>query len=122
MIFMLFDNKTRSGVSINEKLAEELHKQLIKNFTNERVYARLEYSIWAANLAKMRSLFSKNGNVMYLLYVIDVLTKYGWVKPLKYKRIKTVLNAIVEIVHESNCKPNKLWVDPGKKFDNKIMQ
>ena len=31
----------------------------------------------------MESLSSKNKNVVYLLCVIDVFTKYAWVKPLK---------------------------------------
>ena len=54
--------------------------------------------------------------------VIDVFTKCGWVKPLKDKRGKTVLNAFIEIVNESNRKPNKLWFDQGTEFYNKLMQ
>ena len=37
------------------------------------------------------------------------------VKPIKDK---TVLNAFIEIVNESNHKPNKLWVDQGREFHN----
>ena len=70
----------------------------------------------------MESLPSKNENVKYLLCVIDIFTKHAWVKPLKYKKSKTVLNAFMEIVNESNCKPNKLWVDQGRHFYNKLMQ
>ena len=29
---------------------------------------------------------------------------------------KTVLNVFIEIVNESNRKPNKLWVDQGKRI------
>ena len=36
----------------------------------------------------------------------DVFTKYVWVKPLKDKKGKTVLNIFNEIVNESNCKQN----------------
>ena len=50
----------------------------------------------------MESLSSENKNVKYLLCVIDVFTKYAWVKPLKVKKGKTVLNAFIEIVNESN--------------------
>ena len=57
---------------------------------------------------------SKNKNVKYLLCVIDVFTKYGWVKPLKDKKGKTVFNAFIEIVNESDRKPNKLCVDEGR--------
>ena len=65
---------------------------------------------------------SKNKNVKYLLCVIDVYSKYAWVKPLKDKRGKTVLNAFIETVNESNRKPNKLWFDQGREFWNKVMQ
>ena len=58
----------------------------------------------------MESLPSKKKNVKYLLCVMDVFTKYAWVKPLKGKKGKTVLNAFIKIVNESNGKPNKLWV------------
>ena len=57
-----------------------------------------------------------------LLCVIGVFTKYAWVKPLKNKKGKTVLNAFIKIVNESNRKPNKLWVDQGREFYNKLMQ
>ena len=56
----------------------------------------------------MESLFSKNKNVKYLLCVIDVFTKYAWVKPLKDKKGKTVLNAFIEIMNGCNCKPINL--------------
>ena len=59
----------------------------------------------------MESLSSKNKNVKYLLCAIDVFTKYAWVKPLKDKNGKAVLNDFMEIVNRSNRKPNKLWVD-----------
>ena len=59
----------------------------------------------------MGSLSSKNKNAKYLLCVIDVFTKYAWVKPLKDIKAKTVHNAFIETVNESNGKPNKLWVD-----------
>ena len=44
------------------------------------------------------------------------------VKPLKYKKGKTVFNAFIEIINKFNCKPNELWVDQGIKFCNKLIQ
>ena len=70
----------------------------------------------------MKSLFSKNKNVKYLLCAVDVSTKCEQVKPLKDKKGKTVLNGFMEIVNESNCKPNKLWVNQGRELYNKLMQ
>ena len=70
----------------------------------------------------MESLSTKNKNVKYLLCVIDVFTKYTWVKPLKDKKDKTVLNGFIKIINGSNHKPSKLWVDQGREFYNKLMQ
>ena len=51
--------------------------------------------------------------------MIDVFTKYAWVKTLKNKKVKIVLNASIEIVNESNRKPKE---DQGREFYNKPMQ
>ena len=53
----------------------------------------------------MESLSSKNKNVKYVLCVIDVFTKCTWVKPLKDKKGKTVLNfqAVIETVTVLSC-------------------
>ena len=53
---------------------------------------------------------------------MDVFTKYALVKPLKDKNGKRILNVSIKIVNESNCKPNKLWIDQGRKFHNNLMQ
>ena len=107
-----FDKKTGSGVSLNEKLAE---------IKRRKVYARFKDNIWVADLAEMGLLSSKNENVKYFLCVINIFTKYTWVKPLKDKG-KTVLNANIEIVNESNSKTNKSWVIQVREFYNKRIQ
>ena len=121
MIYKFVDKKTGFGVSVNEQLAEELHKPAIKKFTRRKVYTRFRDNIWAADLAEIVPLSCKNKNLKYLLCVIDVFTKYSWVKPLKDKKGKAVINAFIEIMNQSNRKPNKLWVDQGKEFYNKLM-
>ena len=70
----------------------------------------------------MESLSSKDKSVKYLLCAIDVFAKYAWVNTLKDTKGKTVLNAFIETANESNRKPNKLWVDQGREFYNKLMQ
>ena len=62
----------------------------------------------------MESLSSKNENVKYLLYAIDYFTKYAWVKTLKDKNGKPVLNVFIDILNEPNRKPNTLQVDQGR--------
>ena len=54
----------------------------------------------------MGTLSAQNKNVKYLLYFIDLFTKYAWVKPFKDKKCKIVLNAFIETVNKSNRKLN----------------
>ena len=87
---------------------------MIKKVKKRKVYTWFNENIWAADLAEMESLSSKKVGVKYLLRVIYVFTKHVWVKPLKDKRVKTVLYGFVDKVNKSKRKPNKLWVDQGK--------
>ena len=34
----------------------------------------------------------------------------------------TITNAFQKILDESNCKPNKIWVDKGSEFCNRSMK
>ena len=52
--------KTGSGASVNEEVAQELHRPVIKKIKRKEVYARLKDNIWAAHLAEMGPLSSKN--------------------------------------------------------------
>ena len=62
--------------------------------------------------------FSKfNRGIKYLLTLIDVFSKYGWLIPLKDKTGKSVASALKTIFKER--KPEKMWVDKGKEFYNK---
>ena len=101
-----FDKKTGLGIYVNEQIAEELHKLIVKKF-KRRDFVRFKDNIWAADLAEMWSLSSKNKDFKNLCF-INVFTKYASVKPLKDKDVKTVLNNFTKIVNKSNRKPNKL--------------
>ena len=109
-------------MTVNEPLVEELHKRVIKKFKRRKVYARLTSYITIADLAEMESLSPEDKNAKYLLLHRCFSTNIRGLNLLKYRKGKTVLNAFVERVIESNRKQNKLWVDRGRKFYNKLMQ
>ena len=73
--------------------------------------------IWAADLADMTALNKDNEGINFLLLVIDIFSKYGWIIPLKNKKGETVANALKTIFKER--KPEKLWTDKGREFYNK---
>ena len=63
--------------------------------------------------------FSKwNNYVRYLLMVIDVFSKFGWIEPLKNKKGETVVKAFNKIL-KTGGKPKYLWSDKGVEFYNK---
>jgi len=66
--------------------------------------------------------FSKwNKGYRYLLTVLDVFSKYGWIVPLKDKKGETVTEAFKTIIKEGR-KPDYLWTDKGKEFYNKHLR
>ena len=54
--------------------------------------------------------------------MLDVFSKYAWVKPIKNKTSDTVAKAFKEIFNESNRRPKKLWTDRGGEFIGLIDQ
>ena len=59
--------------------------------------------------------------VRYLLTVIDVLSKYTWVRPIKHKTGAELLKAFESIVAEGRCL-QMLQTDKGKEFYNGTLQ
>ena len=98
-------------------LAEELHKPVRRKFKRRRVLVSGIDKIWAADLADMQAFSKLNRSIKYLLAVIDVFSKYGYLIPLKDKTGKSVASALKTIFKER--KPEKMWVDKGKEFHNK---
>jgi len=83
------------------------------------VYVNGIDKIWAADLVEMQAFSKFSRGVRYLLTVIDVFSKYGWMLPLKDKTGKSVADAFKEIFKKSKRKPEKLWTDKGREFYNK---
>ena len=64
-----------------------------------------------------------NKGFRFLLYVIDIFSKYAWVVPLKDKKGISIVNAFQKILDKSmelhsERKPNKIWIDKGSEFYN----
>ncbi|XP_060074101.1 uncharacterized protein LOC132553836 [Ylistrum balloti] len=101
-------------------LAEELHRPVRKKFERRRVRVNGIDEIWAADLVDMQAFSKFNRGTKYLLAVIDIFYKYGWLVPLKDKTGKSVAAALKKIL--KGRKPKKIWVDKGKEFYNKDVQ
>ena len=91
-----------------QQLAEELHKPMLRDFTRRRVIVNQIDEIWSADLVDMHN---------YLLTVIDVFSKYGWIK----KKGETETKAFKTIFKEGR-QPQCVWIDKGKEFYNKHLK
>ena len=106
----------------NVKLADELHKPVIKKFSKRKVYSSFKGNIWGVDLADIQLLSRQNKGIKYLLCVIDLFSKYAFVVPLKDKKGASVVKGFEKIVNESGRRPNKIWVDQGSEFYNKVFK
>ena len=92
MVYKFFDKKTADGgINMdvnNEKLAEELHKPIIRKLKKGTVYSGFKDNIWGANLADMQLTRKFNEGFRFLLCVIDIFNKYARLVPLEDKNIK----------------------------------
>ena len=107
---------------LQKKLTEELHKPIIKNIKKRKVHSPFKDNIWGADLADMQLISNFTKGICFLLYVIDIFSKYTWVIPLKDKKAITINNAFQKIFNRSNCKPMKIWVDKDIEFYNRSIK
>ena len=103
-----------------EKLADELLASIRRNFTRWRVIVNHIDEIWASDLVEMQKFSKWNKGYRYLLMVIDVFSKYGWIIPLKDKKGESVTKAFETIFRDRE--PQYLWVDKGKEFHDKHLK
>ena len=96
-----------------------MHKPVIKKFEKRKVYSSFKDNIWGVDLVDMQLLSKQNKGINYLLYVIDLFSKYAFVVPIKDKRGVSIVNALEKKIEQFNRTPNKMWVDQGSEFYNK---
>ena len=78
-----FFDKTSVGSGVNThaynkiQRSEELHKPIIKKIKNRTVYSKFKDNIWGADLADMQLLSKFNKRFRFLLWVINILSRYA---------------------------------------------
>ena len=99
--------KHRLGMGVwSNQLANELHKPVRRRFDKRSVFAKQVDDLLTADLFDMSPFFRLNKGYKYLLTVIDVYSKYGWIVPLKTKTGKEVAQAFLKLFR--NGHPRRL--------------
>ena len=127
MAYKFFDKKSAgSGIKsenmLNQELAEELHKRIMRKLEKRKVNSSFKDNSWGADLAYMQLISKFNNGTRFLLCVIDIYSKSAWVIPLKDEKGITITNAFQEILDESRRTPDKVQVDKGSEFYNRSMK
>ena len=105
---------------LRSQLTYTLHAPARKNFIRNRIVVFKIDEEWEADLVEMQEFAKENNGYRYILTIIDVFSKYAWVKPIKNKTGKLVSEAFAEVFNER--KPDSLRTDKGKEFMNSELQ
>ena len=75
-----------------------VQKQARHKFKTLQVRVNSINAQFEADLSYVGNLAKENDNVNYLLFVIDVFSRYLWIEPLKDKTAKSVLSGLKRII------------------------
>lgn len=89
-----------------------LHRPARKKMKRNRIQVAGLDDQWSADLIDVQGLAKYNNNFKYLLTVVDTLSKYAFVVPLKDKTGNSIVKAFTKIFQTR--KPRKLRTDSGK--------
>ena len=78
-------------VSENQKLVEKIRK-----FGKQNVHSSVKDNFWGVDLADILPTSRCNEEFQFLLFVIDILSKYAWGFLLKDKKGITIANAFLK--------------------------
>ena len=114
---------SRARAKLQGLLSYTLHKPRRRRFPTLPVVVHGMDDQWVADLVEMQPLKKWNRGMRYLLTVVDVLSKYAWVEPLKAKTGVAVAAAFERILKRARGRqPVRLQTDAGKEFYNRTFQ
>jgi Integrase core domain/Chromo (CHRromatin Organisation MOdifier) domain len=87
-----------------------------KNFKRNPIIVAHIDAQWQGDLADVSNLSRNNKGIRFLLVLIDVLSKFIWVEPLKTKNGEDVLAGFKRIFQRTTRRPLKLQTDDGTEF------
>ena len=92
-----------------------LHRSSRKRFDHEQIFVNGLDHQWSCDLISLVGLAPMNSGFKYLLTIIDALSKYAWVRPLKDKTNDSVIKAFRSVFAQGR-KPRLLRFDRGSEF------
>ena len=104
---------------LSQQLSYSLHKPIARKYSTRPV---MVYSIdeqWQIDLVDLSKLSRGNKGYKYLMVVIDVLSKFAWVEPLKTKTGVELTKTLQHVFKRGKRQPLVIQTDKGTEFLNK---
>ena len=95
-----------------------LHKNARKRYPTRQYYVNSIDDQWQCDLMDLQALARYNDGNRFVLTVIDILSRYGWARPLKSKQGLEVKKAFESIFREGRI-PDRIQSDQGTEFENR---
>ncbi len=95
-----------------------LHKEVRRKFRTNRMIAADIDTVWQADLADLSKFQSENEGYRYLLGCIDCFSRKLYVRALKTKTGKEIVQEMKNIFEKCGTKPRTIMSDRGSEFTN----
>lgn len=113
-----------------KKLKEWLQHQPVVTLHNPAThkFKRNHYNVlgidylWEIDLCDMTSFAKYNNNYKYILSVIDVFSKFAWMKVVRNKTGNEITRAFRQVINESGRIPKAVQSDAGREFKNSVFR
>ena len=118
-------NYTRESIEnwLNKQDTYTLYRPQRRNFPTRKTVAFGIDDVHQTDLGDMSKHARANDGVRFILVVIDVVSKYLWVRPLKDKSNISVVEAFKDIYEKAPSRvPRKLGSDQGKEYTGTVIQ
>ena len=100
----------------NEQNIYNLYQKKKKKYNRLNINIWKKNDLWSIDLAEMKDLARYNDNLRYLLCVVDVYSRYAFVRLLQNKSSKNVMKKFEDILLKENEFPKKIVSDEGSEF------
>ena len=94
-----------------------LNRKIYSNFERSKFISSKIDRFWSIDLVDISQYQRSNDNFRFLLMVVDILSKYGWVIPIKKKNRKSIILGFQKIF-KTGRKPEVIISDAGGEFVN----
>lgn len=98
------------------------HRPVRRRYFRRTYNVRNVDSVWEGDIIDFRNLRRFNRGIPYLLVVIDCLSKYMWIEPLRDKSSASTAEALEKILLRDRRSPAFFQTDKGREFTGQQVQ